>query len=62
MNVGVAQNLSDYAYYEVNPSDGSLLSRLRVSGHAGSIACEHDGEYISFQTNPKAELIRLTAQ
>ncbi|MGH9587775.1 MAG: hypothetical protein ACRD3F_12540, partial [Acidobacteriaceae bacterium] len=27
---GVAMNLSDYAYYEVNPSDGSLTAKLNL--------------------------------
>ncbi|MGH9585748.1 MAG: hypothetical protein ACRD3F_02265, partial [Acidobacteriaceae bacterium] len=60
---GVALNLSDYAYYEVNPSDGSLIAKLSLSGKpTGVIACEHDGEFISFDSDANHRLIRLVAQ
>lgn len=60
---GVALNLSDYAYYEVNPSDGSLIATLSLSGKpTGIIACEHDGEYTSFSSDANNRLIRLVAR
>jgi hypothetical protein len=63
LDTSVAQNESEYMYYEINPSDGSLLNQLKITGnHAGTIACEHDGDYLSFQINAKNQLTLLTTQ
>ncbi len=61
--VGTALNLSEYAYYEVNPSDGNLISKLLLRDRSiGTIGCEHDGDYISFHSDKNERLIRSVSR
>lgn len=60
----VTLNNSEFVYYEVNPIDGSLMARLMLSNgpSIGTIACEHDGTYISFHAGAHQKLIRSVSR
>lgn len=61
-----AQNTNDphiYAYYEVRPSDGTLARQLTLQGNrAGTVYCEHDSTYLSFEVGGDNKMLLLTSE
>ena len=56
-------NRADFAYYEVNPRDGSLATKLNEAGDGRphSITCETDGNYLAYHRDKDGHLIVLRA-
>jgi hypothetical protein len=51
----------NFVLYEVNPSDGTLNSRIDLEGTRHfDVACEHDGALIGFSMEGQ-KVLRLTA-
>ena len=51
----------NFVLYEVNPSDGTLKSRIDLEGTRHfDVACEHDGALIGFSMEGE-KVLRLTA-
>jgi hypothetical protein len=61
------QDLRKAAYYQFDPSDGSLTSKISIRGdspeHVPAIlACEEDGTFLSYQTDDKGQTRILSAR
>lgn len=55
-------NPVDYSYYELQPQDGSLASKLLLGGASPqTIACGGDGTYIAYKRDNDNKLVLLTA-
>lgn len=51
------------SYYEINPGDGGLTSRLTQSGEVpGTISCESDGTFLAFETDADRHFFLLSAR
>lgn len=62
-----AQDLHQTSYYQFDPSDGSLTSKLFIRGESPApapafIACEEDGTFLSYQTDDKGQTRILSAK
>ena len=58
-----AYSQSAYSYYELNPQDGSIVSKLVQTGEAPTaISCESGGRYIAFRRDQDSKLILLGAE
>ncbi len=58
-----AFNQTDYSYYELNPQDGSISSKLVQSGDTqNSISCESGGRYIAFKRSQDNKIVILDAE
>ncbi len=58
-----AYNQTAYSYYELNPQNGSITTKLLQSGDIpNSISCESNGGYISFKQSKDSKLIVLGAE
>lgn len=61
------QDLRKAAYYQFDPSDGSLTSKLSIRGDSPDhvpaiVACEEDGTFLSYQTDDKGQTRILSAR
>ena len=53
---------SAYSYFELRPQDGSVSSKLVISGDIPqSLACESDGTYLTYKVDSHRNLILLTS-
>ena len=61
------QPTSQAAYYQFDPSDGSLTSKLTFRGDSpdlipATLACEEEGVFLSYRTDDKGRLRILSAR